>query len=288
LLASCFGHSLNRRPGVYGRGTDSTLVFRFRLGSPGAKPKPLFFVARCVASSGLTRPIGHRASLIETLELSPSASRCDSNHHSATSSLVMAEGLVVIGLVSVIAQLADFATKVVDRLNEFHSSLNEVPQIFRDIKNQLPLLILTLEDTQSRANARRISEETAEKLKHGVSGCLSQVKRLEDIMAKTIPAERDSTLNRRLKALASLAHEKTVQHIRSEVDRYALYLTCYNSSPFLNNLSTWESSQRKPVFTVKFDRDPSFIGREDIIKEIDERFKARQRRVAIAGIGGVG
>ena len=200
----------------------------------------------------------------------------------------MAEGLVVIGLVSVIAQLVDFATKVVGRLNEFHSSLNEVPQIFRDIKNQLPLLILTLEGTQSQANARRISEETAEKLKHGVNGCLSQVKRLEDIMAKTIPAERDSTLNRRLKALTSLAHEKTVQHIRSEIDRYAIYLTCYNSSPFLNNLSTWESSQRKPVFTVKFDRDPSFIGREDIIKEIDERFKARQRRVAITGIGGVG
>jgi hypothetical protein len=39
--------------------------------------------------------------------------------------------------------------------------------------------------------------------------------------------------------------------------------------------------------TVPFDQDPKFIGREDIIKEIDQRFEAN-RRVAISGIGGVG
>jgi hypothetical protein len=41
------------------------------------------------------------------------------------------------------------------------------------------------------------------------------------------------------------------------------------------------------LFTVPFDRDAKFIGREDIIKEIDRKFEV-QRRVALAGIGGVG
>jgi hypothetical protein len=44
---------------------------------------------------------------------------------------------------------------------------------------------------------------------------------------------------------------------------------------------------RKGCNTVPVDKDPKFIGREDIIQEIDQRFKAN-RRVAISGIGGVG
>ena len=49
-----------------------------------------------------------------------------------------------------------------------------------------------------------------------------------------------------------------------------------------------EIPPRKTCFMVKFDRDPNFIGREDIMKEIGERLKMQQRRVAITGIGGVG
>ena len=127
-------------------------------------------------------------------------------------------------------------------------------------------------------------------LKHVFNGCLLQVKQLEDIMAKTIPTERDSTLNRGLKALSSLARERTVQHIRSEIDRYVVHLTHYHVAS-LYHLSMADSSLQRPLFTVKFDRDASFIGREDIVREIDERFQAqqgRQRRVALAGIGGVG
>jgi hypothetical protein len=158
-----------------------------------------------------------------------------------------------------------------------------MPRIFRDIKDQLALLICTLEKTQSQVNARRISEETAEMLKHVFNGCLLQVKQLEDIMAKTIPTERDSTLNRGLKALTSLARQRTVQHIRSEIDRYVAHLTHHHVAS-LYHLSTWESYPKRPLFTVEFGRDPSFIGREDIIKEIDERFQARQVAWLLLGL----
>ena len=47
------------------------------------------------------------------------------------------------------------------------------------------------------------------------------------------------------------------------------------------------SPSRKACFAVPFERDSKFIGREDIITEIDRRFEV-QRRVALAGIGGVG
>jgi nucleoside phosphorylase len=53
------------------------------------------------------------------------------------------------------------------------------------------------------------------------------------------------------------------------------------------NLSDQTSPSRTICFTVPFERDSKFIGREDIITEIDRKFKV-QRRVALAGIGGVG
>ncbi|KAF8246080.1 hypothetical protein K440DRAFT_554061 [Wilcoxina mikolae CBS 423.85] len=39
---------------------------------------------------------------------------------------------------------------------------------------------------------------------------------------------------------------------------------------------------------VQFERDQHFVGREDIMKEIEERLKLQPHRVALAGIGGVG
>ena len=46
-------------------------------------------------------------------------------------------------------------------------------------------------------------------------------------------------------------------------------------------------SIKLPVSTLLFERDECFIGREDIIAEIDKRLLL-DSRVAIAGIGGVG
>lgn len=45
-------------------------------------------------------------------------------------------------------------------------------------------------------------------------------------------------------------------------------------------------SSQTPCFSVLFERDRRFVGREDIIAKIDEKFEV-YRRVALAGIGGV-
>jgi N-terminal domain on NACHT_NTPase and P-loop NTPases len=207
---------------------------------------------------------------------------------------IMAEVLFVTSLVSSIVQLVDFGVKVIDRLNEFQSSINDVPKTFCDIKNQLPLLIDALGRTQSQAEAGDVSEKTAEALKPVVSGCLSQVKLLDDIIVKAIPAENASTWNRSFKALSSLAHDKKVQQITSTLEGYVQKLIYHQVTNGLDQirLLVREPSQKwkfkTPLFMVKFDRDLNFIGREDVLKEIDERHKMQRRRVAIAGIGGVG
>ena len=63
----------------------------------------------------------------------------------------MAEALAIVGLVSAIAQFVDFGLKIVERLQDFHSSVNEVPKAFRDVRVELPLLLDTLKRTQAKA-----------------------------------------------------------------------------------------------------------------------------------------
>ena len=47
------------------------------------------------------------------------------------------------------------------------------------------------------------------------------------------------------------------------------------------------TSKAKTYFLMPFDQDAQFVGREDIIANIDHRLEIK-RRVALAGIGGVG
>ncbi|KAH0558819.1 hypothetical protein GP486_004539 [Trichoglossum hirsutum] len=197
----------------------------------------------------------------------------------------MAE-ISVIRLVSSITQLVIFGSKVVSRLHEFQSSVNEVPKTFRDIMIQLPLVIDTLKQTERQADAGHVGEETAKALRPVVDECLSQIKLLEDILAKAMPAKEDSDWKRRFKALSSFAHDGDVQKITASLERYVQTLTYYQASQRFEPIL--EIPRRKTCFMVRFDQDPNFIGREDTIKEIGERFKMRQRRVAVAGIGGVG
>jgi uncharacterized coiled-coil protein SlyX len=110
----------------------------------------------------------------------------------------MAEALALVGLVSSIIQFVDFGTKVIHRLNEFQCTVTEVPKSFRDVKNQLPLLIDTLKRTQNQADAGYVSEETAKALKPVVEGCSSQVQLLSSILDKTLPANKASNWQRGL------------------------------------------------------------------------------------------
>ena len=209
----------------------------------------------------------------------------------------MAEALAVIGLVSAIVQFVDFGSKVLNRLNEFKSDTDEVPKTFRSIKIQLPLMVDTLERTQKQAAAGHFNDTTANALKPVVDGCLEQVKRLDRILDKDIPAENASSWQRRLLAIKILAHDKDVQQISSMLDHYIPLLTFHqatsNSELLIREMpqlsaSTVVNLPRKPVFMVPFHRDDMFVGRAEILNEIKLKLNKQQRRAVLAGIGGVG
>jgi len=212
----------------------------------------------------------------------------------------MADALAIIGLVSAIVQFVDFGSKIVIRLNEYREAGNNVPKTFQKISVDLPLVIDNLKRTKNQAGSGEISNETASVLKPVLEACLAQTKQLEELLEKALPAEGDSTWRRRKKALASLANGTAVEKIMSELEdhlRHLLYSQTLNgpapsgqtvvhgtSQPSRSNTQ----SGREPLFMLKFARESNFVGREDIIKEIDRRFLDRQSCVAITGVGGVG
>ena len=65
----------------------------------------------------------------------------------------MAEAAAVIGLVASIASLIDLSAKVVSRLQEFTSKTSDIPESFRSLSIQLPLLTATLQQIQAQAQA---------------------------------------------------------------------------------------------------------------------------------------
>jgi hypothetical protein len=195
----------------------------------------------------------------------------------------MAEALAIVGLVSAIVQFVDFGSNIVERLQDFHSSVSEVPKAFRDVKVELPLLLDTLKRTRAQAQSGAVSRETQEALLPVVEGCRSQVELLDSTLVKTLPKPGDSSWRRGMMAFSSVGQEKKVEQITSTLRNYVQTLT-YHQTAGATRLAI---RPIKPCFIMPFDRDQSFVGRKDVLKEMENRFKI-QRRVALAGIGGVG
>lgn len=142
----------------------------------------------------------------------------------------MAEALAIVGLVSSIVQFVDFSSKIVHRLNEFHSSLEEVPKSFRDVKIELPLLADTLERTKKQAEDGCFSKNTQEAIRSVVKGCQSQVEQLGSVLEETLPTKGDSSWRRGKKALLSIGQEKKVQQITTTFRNYVQTLTYHQAT----------------------------------------------------------
>jgi hypothetical protein len=208
-------------------------------------------------------------------------------------SVVMAE-LAAVGLAASIINFVDFGIKVVVRLHEFQSAihLGEDPKPYRDIKIELPLLINTLRRTREQAENGQISEDTARSLMPVIQGCYDQIRQL-DQMLHALPNAQHSSWKRGVKAVASIGKEKKFSEVAQTLKEYVQFLTYHQaaagslSPPLEVPRSLCTESTVEPLFLVPFERDEKFVGRSELVSEVDRSLKLH-RRVALAGIGGVG
>src|SRR5437764_13589093 len=87
----------------------------------------------------------------------------------------MAETVAAIGLVASVASLINVSAKVVSRLHEFTSKTSDIPESFRSLSIQLPLLTSTLQQIQAQARAGRLPDDVTKALKAVVDSTFKQV-----------------------------------------------------------------------------------------------------------------
>ena len=143
----------------------------------------------------------------------------------------MAEALVVVGIVANIVQLVDFGSKILHRLTEFQSSVENVPESFRHIKAKLPLLLHTLQQTKEAIEAGSIRDDTKKVLLPAIEGCWEQIKSLDEVLLKTLPKSGDSWTKRSRKAIwMSLRYDSKVEKITAIVRDYIQTLTYHHAT----------------------------------------------------------
>ena len=198
-----------------------------------------------------------------------------------------------LSLAAAVVQFVELGTKVASRINEFRKSTGEVPESLRSVSDQLPLLVQSLKRTQEH---RPHDKDEEISLKPVVEGCYAQVQSLQQILDKTLPSKDESAWRRGRKALSSLNKDGDRQRINSKLAEYIRTLTYFHTTaiPDISNLQIQPADQdqergrKKPAFLVKFDQDPHFIGRDDILQTIFTRFESGHHRIAIHGMAGVG
>ncbi|KAF2464103.1 TPR-like protein [Lindgomyces ingoldianus] len=197
----------------------------------------------------------------------------------------MAEALAVVGIVANIVQLVDFGSRVLKRLEEYQSSLAEIPEAFRHLKAELPMLLDALQQTKAGIDAGSMQDETKKALVPAVEGCGVQIKALNEVIAKALPASGDSWARRGGKAIGSLRYDAKVQKITAIIRGYIQTLT-YHAAISLRPLAV-PQSHPAPCSTTPFQRDPHFVDRS-ILAEIDFKNRQSTSRLALVGLGGVG
>ena len=81
----------------------------------------------------------------------------------------------------------DFGSKVLRRLNDFQSSHGEIPKTFKHIKDELPILLETLNQTKAAVENGNTKEETRKAILLVVDGCQTQIALLDDLINKSLP-----------------------------------------------------------------------------------------------------
>ena len=201
--------------------------------------------------------------------------------------------VTAVGLASAIVTFVSIGTRIAMRIREL-SDAGDIPDVFRDIRTRLPLLISIVVRTQHETDS--LSPEAEEAFEEVVRQCFEQVSQLDEVLKKVMISKGDSRLKKTVRAGISLVEERRVQRIATALRDNVQLLTFLNVAPAEKGRPQTERRPSEPLpsymsatglFLVPFSRDARFIGRESNLRSIDSGF-ATQSRVAISGIGGVG
>lgn len=235
----------------------------------------------------------------------------------------MAEAFAVIGLASALLQFLDFGTKVIRRLRQIEDQGAETPSCFKSVRNRFPLMLDLVKKIVLQMDAGLVSDKSKQVMYPVVRNIILQAQELDKLINRSLPQQGDSSWIRGKKAVYSVWSESELERVDAELkSNFELLMQAGtfqkinkgNGSPAISFAPTFTLSptvqvtlahqERQPaqlpweepekpgnttpsVFMVPFPRDPNFLGREDLINLVSEKFQ-RTHCVTLSGLGGIG
>lgn len=208
----------------------------------------------------------------------------------------MAEAIAVIGLLASCSQLIEYGGAVVKRLHDFMTNVKELPPCFAHINNQLPMLMGIVDSLQKRAGNGDFTSKIQHDLERVIEALDKELKGLDAVLSNILPSARASTWEKGVKAVKSVAAQKRVENFAQVIQNYMISLNAFQLERLITSLeeqrlehqSILPTPARKPIWMLEHDSDEDFVGREEILRIIEQQFATTVNRVVLAGIGGVG
>ncbi|KAM7217641.1 short-chain dehydrogenase [Rhypophila decipiens] len=205
--------------------------------------------------------------------------------------------LSAVGLAASIIQFIEIGVKIVDRLSAFGSNASQIPASFRQVRIELPLVIDGLRRIHDQVVAGSLDPSTEKSLVPVIHECQQTAKELDDLLEKTIPSAGASSWERKKMALISLGRDKHVEQLATSIAGFVRVLTFHqvigSSQQAADQKVRPDDSAKKTKNWVllPFDRNSTFVGRQGILRHINELFKVKpgsQPKAALYGLGGIG
>ena len=217
----------------------------------------------------------------------------------------MAEALAVIGIVSNIAQLTDFSIFLFSRVKLFLSKSAALPPALHSLSLTLPLLQSVTETVQRRVQDDDFGRDAEIAIRGVLMGLSSEIEGLNALLSSILPDENASKWERGMKAVKSIRVGRDIEErngrIQAMIGSLNVYLGMKNSEGIgmlvqaaeggagvTNVAQVAAETRRQRIWMVEHEREEDFVGRADVMKDIQARFDGGSRRVAMVGIGGVG
>ncbi|KAL8948973.1 MAG: hypothetical protein Q9222_004879 [Ikaeria aurantiellina] len=197
----------------------------------------------------------------------------------------MAEAVAAIGIGASVLQFATVAAKLTQRINEFNSTAEEMPQALRSIHTQLPFLL----DTCQSLDTGDESENTLAIIRE----CHREIEDLYQTINTILPGPGDPKLRRAFKALKSIHYQERFDHTLRRIEHFKtdLILHCCRGTS-----GTSRGLPPAPKVANSLPSAPmaSSVSRRKLLREISRKFSDYEcgdsafKVVILRGMGGQG
>lgn len=198
-----------------------------------------------------------------------------------------AEFVAVLSIGASVIQVAAACSKISQRIQEFRQNI-----AFQDLALQLPLLVEDVKALDSPEYRELLDPPSEQAMIRVLEGCRRQLDTLDKLIQTMTPAEDASKLRRAWKGVRSFGKDTKLREIMGILENYKSTITLHVSSRCRQiRRSNGPHNTTKTFFEVPAKRVSNYVGRTQVLEQINSAIKASTVNpsvVVLTGAGGQG